>query len=248
MVIESSSSKRLAADERRTQLLELGSQLFNSRRYSEISVDDIAQAAGMSKGLLYHYFPSKEEFFLAGVQRGSEQLLAACDVPRDLPYMQRLVQGIRGYLDYVERNSFGYLNLFRGETATLPGIERVCEQTRQKLAERFLVQLESEGRALLSTRAAVRGNQGFIEALVLESLERGTPGRREVELLALCSSLTAVYTGLQLDFGTGSAELRAMASVVAETSAFLEREYGFKAFARAPDEARPQASTGKRSP
>jgi AcrR family transcriptional regulator len=228
MAIE--SWRRLTAEERKTQLIELGGELFNSRRYSEISVDDIAQAAGISKGLLYHYFPSKEDFFLAGVERGAAQLLSACDPPRELPYVEQLALGIRGYLDYVERNSLGYLNLFRGETATLPGIQRVCEQTRAELGRRFLRGLGDAASTLAATRAAVRASQGFMEALVLDWLEHPALPRRQIELLAMTSTLTAIYSGLVCDLGPDSAELRALSAAAATSVAFLEREFGFKAW------------------
>src|SRR6185436_5537817 len=106
---------------------------------------------------------------------------------------------IRGYLDHVERNAFSYLNLFRGETATLPGVQRVVEHTRAALAERFLGGLSAGSLALRATRPAVRAAEGFIEALVLDWIERGIPGRREVEQLALSATLTAIYVGLQID-------------------------------------------------
>ena len=56
---------RLDVDERRRRLLELGRQLFATHSYGELSMADIARAAGISKALLYHYFPSKQEYFQA---------------------------------------------------------------------------------------------------------------------------------------------------------------------------------------
>jgi AcrR family transcriptional regulator len=62
---------RLQVDERRTQLLELGLRLFTDRSYDELSIDDIARAAGISKGLLYHYFPSKRDYYVEVVRRAA---------------------------------------------------------------------------------------------------------------------------------------------------------------------------------
>lgn len=238
--------KRFSADERRTQLLELGRELLNTRRYDEISIDDIAQAAGISKGLLYHYFPSKEDFFVAGVERGSAQLLAACKTDPALSHAQQLMLGIRGYLDYVERNAFVYLNLFRGETATLPGVQRVCHQTREALAERFLGGLGAGPVPLHATRCAVRAAEGFIETLVLDWIERGVPSRREVEKLSLSATLNAIYVGLQGDVHGEPAALALLSAAVGETAAEIEREYAFKIFPRADDAALQPAAGGTR--
>ncbi|MBP6848431.1 MAG: helix-turn-helix transcriptional regulator, partial [Kofleriaceae bacterium] len=56
---------RLDNDARRAQLLELGQKAFAERTYDEVSIDDIARAAGISKGLLYHYFPTKRDLYVA---------------------------------------------------------------------------------------------------------------------------------------------------------------------------------------
>ena len=65
---------RLTVDERREQLVRLGVDIFSERPYDEVSIDEIAAAAGISKGLLYHYFPSKRDFYVAVVRHGAAQL------------------------------------------------------------------------------------------------------------------------------------------------------------------------------
>src|SRR6185503_5290765 len=56
---------RLPVDERRAQLLELSTRLFAAHSFAELSMARIAREAGISKALLYHYFPSKQDLFLA---------------------------------------------------------------------------------------------------------------------------------------------------------------------------------------
>ena len=59
---------RLEVDERRAQLMKLGIELFAARAYDEVSIDELSRMAGISKGLLYHYFPTKRDFYVATVQ------------------------------------------------------------------------------------------------------------------------------------------------------------------------------------
>ena len=59
---------RLDTDERKAQLLALGRQAFAERTYDDVSIDDIAKSAGISKGLLYHYFPTKRDLYIAGLR------------------------------------------------------------------------------------------------------------------------------------------------------------------------------------
>src|SRR3954452_17113862 len=66
--------RRLEVDERRAQLLEVGTELFSKNSYEELSMAEIAREAGISKALLYHYFPSKEKFFQAAVAEAAVEL------------------------------------------------------------------------------------------------------------------------------------------------------------------------------
>jgi AcrR family transcriptional regulator len=209
---ENHSAKRLSADSRRDQLLDIGKWLFNSRRYSEISVDDVAQAAGISKGLLYHYFESKKDFFLVGLREAAVELLNACKVDPALPYEDQISIGIKRYLDYVEERSFAYLNLFylfRDESGALPELVEVIEEVRQEILHRL------GGRALLprdkpipATRMALRGFLGYAEAAVLYWLENGLVDRPGVEQILISNFVNALSTGFLVDFGANSDELK----------------------------------------
>ncbi len=66
--------QRLGVDERRRRLLDLGAGLFARHTYAELSMSAIAREAGISKALLYHYFPSKQAYFVATLQQQAEEL------------------------------------------------------------------------------------------------------------------------------------------------------------------------------
>src|SRR6266540_3357316 len=64
----STPRRRLELDQRREELIEVGTDLFTKRHYEDVSIDEIATRAGVSRGLLYHYFPTKRDFFRAVVR------------------------------------------------------------------------------------------------------------------------------------------------------------------------------------
>ena len=66
--------RRLDVDERRRRLLELGAELFSRHAYADLSMSAIAREAGISKALLYHYFPSKQAYFRAVLVEGAAEL------------------------------------------------------------------------------------------------------------------------------------------------------------------------------
>jgi AcrR family transcriptional regulator len=165
---------RLPLDERRAQLLERGRELFNSRAYDEISIDDIAAAAGISKGLLYHYFPSKRDFYVATIREAARELLAVTQPVGEDPRAQ-LRTSLAAYLEYVRRNARTYSGLLRSGVGTDPEVGAVVDETREAMIERV-----AQGVGLASPRGtvrlALRGWVGMVEAASLEWVERRALG------------------------------------------------------------------------
>jgi AcrR family transcriptional regulator len=94
---------RLPAAERRSQLLEVALECFASRGFHETSMDDIADAAGVTKPVLYQHFPSKRDLYRQLLSSESERLLE--EVVRragaqDNPYM-RVLAGFEAYFSFV---------------------------------------------------------------------------------------------------------------------------------------------------
>ena len=84
------SYRRLGVEERRRGLLDIGRRLFAERAYDELSMAEVARAAGISKPLLYHYFPSKRRFFEATLAQAAEELAARTEPDPSLPPLERL--------------------------------------------------------------------------------------------------------------------------------------------------------------
>ena len=158
---------RLQVDERRAQLLELALELFAERTYEEISIDEIASAAGVSKGLLYHYFASKRAFYVAAVRQAAARLTAATDFDETEPNPLRT--GVTAYLDYVERHAATYTFLLRGGVGSDPEVLEIVETTRRLFVDRLVDALGQPQHALL--RVAIRGWVGLVEATSLEWLD-----------------------------------------------------------------------------
>src|SRR4051812_7897691 len=165
--------RRLEIEERRRQLVELGLEIFATRAYDQISIDDLARAAGISKGLLYHYFPTKKDFYVATVREGSRRMLATVTDPGPLVApMERLARGLDAYLEYVSAPGKAYSALLRSGVGADPEAARIVDETRQEFLRRLL-----QGIAILRPpellRTVLRGWIGFVEAATLDWVERG---------------------------------------------------------------------------
>src|SRR4051812_16058737 len=95
---------RLDMDERRRRLLELGRSLFTRLPYDELSMAAIAREAGISKALLYHYFPSKQAYFVATLQDAAAQLAERVRPDPAAPPAEQLSTALDAWLAWVEEN------------------------------------------------------------------------------------------------------------------------------------------------
>src|SRR4051795_5576105 len=89
---------RMQVDQRRRLLLERGAELFARHSFSELSMAQIAREAGISKPLLYHYFPSKRAFFLATLEAAAEEVRRRTDPDPALPPAEALAGSLDAFL------------------------------------------------------------------------------------------------------------------------------------------------------
>lgn len=182
------SYRRLGVDERRRQLLELGAELFTSRPYDELSMSKIATEAGISKALLYHYFPSKRAFFEETLSAWAEQLRERTEPDPSLPPVEQLRGSLGAFLSLVEENSLAYRNLMDSATG-VPEIRNLIDQVRRQTAERILAALYPDG-PTPKARVAVNGWLWFMDGACIDWIEH-----RDVERAELRDMLLGVLIG-----------------------------------------------------
>jgi AcrR family transcriptional regulator len=166
--------QRLDLEVRREQLLQAAFDLFVAKTYDEVGIEDVARAAGASKGLLYHYFPTKKDLYRAAVQRGADLLLERTYMPPETPPLDRLEKGLAAYFDYVEEHGAAYAALMGSGVGVDPDVAAIVETTRAVIAERILEALPLAA-IDVTVRAAVRGWIGFVEAIALTWLRDRSP-------------------------------------------------------------------------
>src|SRR5438128_9300681 len=107
---------RLHVDERRQQLIDAGSALFAEHAFEEISMRQIADTAGISKPLLYHYFPSKIDLFKAAVAEQALELQRLIEPDSDGTPLEQLTRSLDSYLAWIEENSRAWTKLMQSAT------------------------------------------------------------------------------------------------------------------------------------
>ncbi|GHB07086.1 TetR/AcrR family transcriptional regulator [Streptomyces sp. AD681] len=109
--------RRMGVEERRQQLIGVALDLFSRRSPDEVSIDEIASAAGISRPLVYHYFPGKLSLYEAALQRASDDLAARFVEPHQGPLGARLLRVMGRYFDFVDEHGPGFSALMRGGPA-----------------------------------------------------------------------------------------------------------------------------------
>jgi AcrR family transcriptional regulator len=107
--------KRLSAEDRRSAILDSALEVFSRRGYNGASIDEIAQAAGISKALIYEHFPSKKDLHVSLLERHTQQIFLrlAQTADTDDPGEVRLRNGVNAFLEWVETNREAFRLLFR---------------------------------------------------------------------------------------------------------------------------------------
>jgi AcrR family transcriptional regulator len=187
---------RLENDERRRRLLALGTRLFTEHAYDEISMAQIARAAGISKALLYHYFPSKQDYFMATLAGGAEELRARIEPDPALPPAQALTEALDAYLAWIEDNADAYAKLFRS-AAGVPEVRDLVEGVRTATAQRILDGLGAASNA--RARTAVHGWLWFMDGACLDWIAQRDLTRAELHGLLL-DTLAGALVGAGVAF------------------------------------------------
>ena len=197
----SSTRTRLSPELRKEQLLDLGLQLLSTRSLEELSIDLLAEKAGISRGLLYHYFGNKQDFHLAVVRRAADAVIRITAPAPTGTSLERLAGSLEAYVDYVLANYEGYASLVRGAASGNPAMREIYEETRAALTDRIFAAAGDDGLDELGVddtavvRLMARGWSALTEEVVLEWVRGGCQVPKDELLRRLTAALPAVLSG-----------------------------------------------------
>lgn len=163
---------RLDPVARRAQLIALGVEMLATRTLDALSVEDIAKKAGISRGLLFHYFSSKQEFHIEVARAAAAELLSRTEPDTSLAPVEALRQALGTFIDYVEENPDNYKSLVRGAASGDTEMRAIFDETRATMAGR-IVEVVSQLGFELTPRAelAVHGWVAYAEECTIRWIE-----------------------------------------------------------------------------
>jgi AcrR family transcriptional regulator len=146
--------RRLSPQDRRAELLALGADVFGKRPYDEVRIDEIAERAGVSRALMYHYFPDKRAFFAAVVKDEADRLYAATnmDAATGMTMFEEIRTGVLAYMAYHQHNPeaawAAYVGLGRSDPVLLGVEDDAKNRQMEHIMSRVHELLGTVGRSL----------------------------------------------------------------------------------------------------
>lgn len=187
------SRRRLSVQERLEQLVDVGVDLIATKSWDTLTMADIAATAGVSKPLLYHYFSTKHDLYLAAVNSAAKDLRRATRPKAGIARDEQVSRSLAAHVDWVEANALAYRVVMSGGAHGDPRVRAIVERSRAEVFDRVAGHFDIDEPSP-AVRIALRGWIGFLEAACLDWLRHKDISKAElVRLLAasLPSALAA---------------------------------------------------------
>jgi AcrR family transcriptional regulator len=181
------SRRRLSADDRRKQLIGIGLTKLLETPIQDLSMDEIATEAGISRGLLFHYFPTKTDFYLECIAAAGRRIQRNTRPDEGDAGDVQLATMVRLMIEQIDRRRTFFLSLVHGAPEVIP----VFESVREVGTDRVMNALELEpGR-----RPVVHGWWAYVEDRAL-AWSADPPARRTTGVAELTTHCCAALTTL----------------------------------------------------
>ncbi|MED7929272.1 TetR/AcrR family transcriptional regulator [Nonomuraea sp. LP-02] len=193
--------RRLSVDRRREELMAAALELFSTRDAEDVSIDDVASAAGASRALVYHYFGGKQELYVAALKSAAEQLESRLRPQDGGRPLDDLASGLGRYFDFVEEHAAGFAALLRGGPANRSGeVGEIVDGVRRRLFRLIQEQMGVEEPSPV-LRATLRSWIASVETAGLDWLEHRDLERPALErmLVDQMVALLGVAAGYDAD-------------------------------------------------
>jgi AcrR family transcriptional regulator len=185
--------RRLQPQQRREHLLDTAAAMFAEQPYDDVMIQDIAARAGVSRALMYHYFSTKRDVYVALFKRASDRFLARVSPDPQLPLAQQLATVLEGHIQSFVDHPFEAITINRGALSDDPAIRAIAEQLNV-VGQRLVDQLVAEGNESEATEIAVEAWLAFVRAACVKWIESPTISRALLTEMCLRALDCAVDT------------------------------------------------------
>ncbi|GAA1791801.1 TetR/AcrR family transcriptional regulator [Actinomadura chokoriensis] len=171
--------------DRRASIMETASRLFADRSYDALSMDEIAAAADVAKGLIYYYFGSKRGLFLAVIENAAGHLNALAEEFGDLSPLERLTRSLDAFLCWADTHRAAFQTITSGGVGVDAEVAALHRRVRGGLLAALSHGLTGRATPSPALRIALEGWLSFVEGATASWLAERDMPRAAVRDLAI---------------------------------------------------------------
>ena len=164
--------RRLSPDARREELITVALELFSATSPEQLSLEDVAAAAGVSRALVYRYFSSLNELYVEALRTATGGLIDRLVPPAEGPLLVQLDEAVQHFFEFAKAYAAGYVALLRsGSTISTTEGSGLVDDVRQHAVGELLSRLgidEPTSYLLLTLRCWVASVEGTVLAWLQE--------------------------------------------------------------------------------
>jgi AcrR family transcriptional regulator len=159
--------RRLAPEARREQLAELAQELIAADGYAAFSLDTLAERAGVTRNLLYHYFPrGRLDLFLAAIERGGEEMTGGWSTDPSIPLAERQAANFAHMLDHARTRSPAWAVHRQARSAADPEVRALHNRYVDHVVDAICANNFGTRRPGKLATAAIRSYVAFAETML----------------------------------------------------------------------------------
>jgi AcrR family transcriptional regulator len=177
--------------------MDVGATVFEEQAYEDVALEDVARRAGASRALMYHYFPTKREFFAAIWKRAHGRLSAEVFTADTVSVRDGVSAALEAHLTFYQAHIPLVIIANRSSIATDPALRVPIAEGMRELCDRILDASGVTGHARDVASAALTGWIAFIREITVEWLLGKRISRTEV--VDLCMGVLDAALGAEVD-------------------------------------------------
>lgn len=189
-----SLGSRLSPEQRRAQIVEIAAEHFSRDGAAGASMSRIAVAAGVTRALVYHYFPGKEALLEAVLEREASRVLLATAPDPTMSQRQNIERALTAFFDHFAASSGSLRELYMPTAATAQTTKVLAAANHRVQIERLLTATGTDDTA--EARIALGGWLALVEYTARSAVDATDVSRER--LLAICLSALESVLGRPL--------------------------------------------------
>ena len=189
-MLSNRTRRRLPPTSRREEILAAALNLFAERPADQVSVEEVAAAAGASPALVHHYFGSRSELVSAVLRATADELIDTLRVEAAAPAAEKLATGLTIYLDYLETHPQSWAALLRAGQSSDDPTSAIAASVDDHAMAIAIRAVQPRGRPPVALELALRGWLALVKDACLRWLQDDALRRPALQTL-----LAAAFVG-----------------------------------------------------